>query len=80
MADFFQDYVNFAITSSDQKNVCVERRFPRDITVAHLKVMSYLVFFPDLLFDIYACCKYFVKYRLYNLRQFCLLNLLMLVI
>jgi hypothetical protein len=42
MAGFFQDYVNFTITNSDQKDGCVGRRFPRDITVADLKVMSYL--------------------------------------
>jgi hypothetical protein len=78
MANFFQDYVNFIITDSGHKNACVERRFPRDMTIAHLKVMSYL-FFPGLLFDIYACCKYFVKYRLYNLSQFSVFNLLMLV-
>lgn len=37
MADSCKDYINFTITSSGQKNMCVERRFPRDITVAHLK-------------------------------------------
>lgn len=59
MADFSQDYVNFTITNSGQEDACVERRFPRDITVAYLKVMS--CFFPGLIFDIYACCRYFVK-------------------
>lgn len=37
MADFFRDYVNFTITKSGQKDACVERRFPTDITVACLK-------------------------------------------
>jgi hypothetical protein len=46
MANLFQDYLNVIITNSGQKNACVERRFPRDITVADLKVMS--CFFPAL--------------------------------
>jgi hypothetical protein len=42
MADFFQEYLNVTITNSGQKNAFVERRLPRDITIANLKVMYYL--------------------------------------
>jgi hypothetical protein len=38
MADFSPDYVKFTITTSDQQDAVLERRFDRNITIADLKV------------------------------------------